>query len=732
MEQLRRASASFIKFFDASLMPGMERISNVPLLVAVRSGLVVTMPLVLLGSLAVLLNSFPLPAYKVFMERTFGPDWMFLGGVLWSSTFAVMSLTMQFSVGTHVAQQYNEANPRTMVSPVAAGLVSFATLLSLIAMETGGLSARWMGVSGLFVAIIVAITSVKLFLFLYSIKRLRLYLPGGTPDFALPDMFSPLLPGILTILIFTAGGLAVYGLLGTTVHEALHDLLRKPFDIMGDGFSRGMFYIFSLQSLWFFGVHGANVLDPITHDIYGAAMAANEAAAMAGQALPHIMTKPFMDVFVFMGGAGTSISLAFALLLFGETRNQRRLAGISLVPGLFNLNEILLFGLPVILNPVMLIPFVLTPLVLACISYAAVASGLVPGTSANIEWTTPVFLNAYLSTGSWNGAVLQLLNLAIGTCLYAPFVLASNRINRRRLDRTFSGLLQRVVTAEASRPNVLERADETGLLARSLVSDLDHSFAARHGLYLEFQPQIAAATGRVSGAEALLRWKHPYYGMVPAPISIALAEGSGLIRPMGLWIFEQACAVREQWLQAGLEDLVMSINVSALQLNGELVKAIVGAMQRHRIPPDVLEMEVTESAMLDAGTIQSTHLSQLHMLGLRIAIDDFGMGHNSLKYLKQFPVSTVKIDGAISREVVTNPICADIVASITRLCRARGMQCIAEFVETEPQASVLRTLGVDTFQGYLYRPSLPAEDCLAYILENNARAAGQDTRARIG
>ncbi len=205
-----------------------------------------------------------------------------------------------------------------------------------------------------------------------------MYLPGGTPDFALPDMFNSLLPGILTILVFAFGGLLVHHFLETTVHEAFNAMLRRPFDIMGDGFSRGMFYIFSLQGLWFFGIHGANVLDPITHDIYGAAIAANEAAALAGQALLLSMPMPVMDRFVFMGGAGTSISLAIALLLFGETKNQRRLAGVSLVPDLFNFNEILLFGLPVILNPVILIPFILAPLVLAFVSYWAVSWGLFP------------------------------------------------------------------------------------------------------------------------------------------------------------------------------------------------------------------------------------------------------------------------------------------------------------------------------------------------------------------
>lgn len=722
---MKRLSADIVRILDDRLMPGMEKLSNLPLLVAIRSSLAVTMPLVLLGSLAVLLNSFPLPAYRTFMEQVFGPDWRFYGGVLWSSTFAVMSLTMQFSVGSHVAAQYNTANPGGTVNPLIAGLVSFATLLSLISLETGALSTKWMGVAGLFVAMLVAVTSVKLFLFLFSIKKLRLHLPGGTPDFAIPDMFNSLLPGTLTVLIFSGAGLLLHAVFGTTVHEAVQTLLRTPFDIMGDSVRRGIFYIFSLQTLWFVGIHGANVLDPITHDIYGAAMAANELAASLGQPLPHVMTKTFMDVFVFMGGAGTSISLALALLLFGGTGSQRRLAAISFVPGIFNLNEILLFGLPVILNPVMLIPFILTPLLLGIVSYGAVAWGLVPGTSANVEWTTPVLLNAYLATGSFKAVLLQIVNLGIGVGMYAPFVLISNRINSRRVDRAFRALTEAVSVSVFTAPssNTLERTDEIGLLARTLLTDLERDFRDKKNMFLEFQPQISALTGAVVGVESLIRWRHPYHGLVPAPVVITLAEESGLIKDLGMRVFERACKVRKQWQDAGVENLIMAVNVSSAQLDDSLINQVVAVMRAHEIMPDLVELEIAESSLLDARTPQSQCLAKLHALGLRIAIDDFGMGHSSLKYLKQFPVSTVKIDGTITREVTTNPICSDIVSSITRLCRARSMNCVAEFVESDAQAAILRTLGVDTLQGYKFSRFLGAKECLAFIQETNARAA---------
>lgn len=703
---------------EQAVTPFLERAMAWPVLAAVRSGLVVTMPLVFLGSLAVLLNSFPLESYRVFMEGQFGNGWRMFGGYVWNGTFGIMSLVMLFSIGQYMADLHNlSVNPLVQVNPVIAGLVSFACLLCLIQPDGSYLPQRWIGVAGLFVAMLVAYVSTRIFIFLCSFKRLRLHLPGGSTELAIPQAFNALFPAMLTVLLFAGIGVGVQAEWNSSVHELVHSMLRMPFDVAGDSLERGLLYTFSLQMLWFLGIHGANVLDPITHDIYSTLMAANEAAAAAGLPLPHIMTKSFLDVFVFIGGCGTSVSLVAALLIFGRTQSNKRLAVLSLVPGVFNINEVILFGLPVILNPVLLIPFILTPILLAALSYAAVFNGLVPGTSKVVEWTTPVFFNGYYATGSVNGSLLQLFNLVVGTFAYAPFVLLSDKLHRRRITAAFRQLLNRACAIDTGPmgQRCIDRKDEAGSLARGLLVDLEEAQYKAGELFLEFQPQVSSGTGRVVGVESLLRWRHPLHGMIPAPITIALAEDSTLIRPLGLWIFEEACKVRKAWLDAGVEDIIMAVNISALQLEETMPRRVVEILQRHRLPPDLMELEVTESSSLDAGTPESLILSRMHSMGLRIAIDDFGMGHSSLKYLKQFPVTSVKIDGAISREVVTNPICADIVGSITKLCRARGMTSVAEFVENDAQVAVLRELGCDVFQGYKYSKSLPADECLAFI-----------------
>lgn len=718
----------FLRRLEGDFLPVVERIATLPVLSAIRAALIVTLPIVFLGSLAELMISFPLPAYRAFMVDIFGPNWMLFGVSIRSATFAVMSLIMIFSLGQHLAERYNAENPLTRTNPVIAGLISFVSFLCLLQenFEAGFLANRWLGVAGLFVAMIVGVLSGRLFLFLFSRKRLHLRLPGGAPDLVITQAFNALLPGILTVLIFAAVGVSVPALTGVTIHEAVHHLIRLPFDLIDDGLSRGMLYILSLHSLWFFGIHGANVLDPITHDMYGAAMAANEAARAAGLALPHVMTKTFMDVFVFMGGSGASLSLALALILFGRTPANRKLGGIAILPGLFNINEVLLFGLPIILNPLMFIPFICTPLILAAISYVAVSTGLVPGTSAHVEWTTPIFLNSYLSTGSVRGPILQAVNLALGVAMYIPFIMLSNKISARRTRSAFSTLMNRACSCADYGTRCIESRDDAGSLARSLLSDLAFDLEKDKGLYLEYQPQVSSSSGKVVGVESLVRWRHELYGNIPAPIIIALAEESGLIRPLGQRIFEEACSTRKLWLDLGIDDLVMAVNVSARQLHAGLPDELMGVLRKYDLDPSMIELEVTESGALDSGTPESAVLATLHEIGFPLAIDDFGMGHSSLKYLKQFPVDTVKIDGAISREVVTNPICADIVASITRLCRARGMTSVAEFVEDEEQADILRALGCDVFQGWLYSKSLIAGECFEFILgKHSALARGE-------
>ncbi len=719
-----------------------------PTLTAIRSGLMLTLPLIMLGSFAILFNKLPIPPYQEMMHSLFGPEWTNFGQVVWNGTFGLISVISLLSIGYFMSERHNQSKPTMQSSPMITGLICLASLVSLITVQGGSLAQQWTGTAGLFSAIIVAVLASKLFLFLSGKGWLRLLMLGGNTDFSVPLAFSSILPGALTVSVFSLAGLLIYSVSGVSAHEALYELIRIPFGWAGEGLGRALLYVLSLDSLWFLGISGANVLDPITQAIYNSAAAENIAAHLAWHVpqaieallaalnaspaavppapqLPHIFTKTMLDSFVFMGGSGCTLSLTLALLLFGKHRAQKRLAVISLVPGIFNINEILLFGLPVVLNPTMLIPFLLLPPLLTIISYGAIAMGLIPPTAAAVDWTTPVLLSGYLSTGSPRGIALQLFNLAIGVAFYAPFILASEKVKRENIKEAFALLLARAVNINtvSNARRCLDSPDSAGALANGLLIDLEIAFSKREGIYLEFQPQITAQTRKVFGVESLLRWNHPLYGPVPAPITVTLAEESGLIDPLGLFIFETACATRRRWLDEGVNDLIMAVNFSPLQLKPGLPRAAREILDRHNVPPHLMEVEITESSALDPSNPENAVLQELNSIGLRLVIDDFGMGHSSLKYLKQFPVDVVKIDGAITNEITTNPICADIVLSITRLCRARDIISVVEFVETEEQVEILKRHGCDVLQGYLFSKPLPEEECLRYIERNKEGVA---------
>jgi EAL domain-containing protein (putative c-di-GMP-specific phosphodiesterase class I) len=441
-------------------------------------------------------------------------------------------------------------------------------------------------------------------------------------------------------------------------------------------------------------------------------MEANAAAAAAGLPPPHIFTKTFFDAFVALGGCGSTLCLAAAVFLSERKGAMSTISKFSLLPGLFNINEMLVFGLPIVLNPVFLVPFLLTPLAQCALAYAAIASGLVPHTTVAIAWTAPPFIGGYAATGSWTGAALQLAGLAAGCLVYLPFVRAAGRMKRESLNSAFRELMPGYAEAAGDGEHVLSPAARA--LSRSLAEDLSQALR-RNELSLEYQPQVESTTGRVFGVEALMRWNHSRLGRIPPGLFIALAEESDLIRSLGSWALDEGCRQWSEWRRRGAADVVMSVNLSTRQLEGGgMPDEIAALLRKHSIPENMLEVEVTEGAALGGGAA-AAELHRIHSLGVRLAIDDFGMGHSSLTYLKRFPVDTLKIDRILSHDVVTSRSSSEIVATVSELCRSLGIDCLVEYVDSEEQLRALQSIGCTRIQGWLYSPSLPPDQCLAFI-----------------
>jgi EAL domain-containing protein (putative c-di-GMP-specific phosphodiesterase class I)/CheY-like chemotaxis protein len=241
---------------------------------------------------------------------------------------------------------------------------------------------------------------------------------------------------------------------------------------------------------------------------------------------------------------------------------------------------------------------------------------------------------------------------------------------------------------------------------------------------LYYQPKMNLETGRISGAEALLRWNRPGYGLVYPAEFIPVMEETGLIVRVGAWIIGEACRQIAQWEQDGAGELRVAVNVSSRQfVEGDLEADVRAAIARHNVDPALLELELTESALMSNAERTIGVLSNLKALGIKIAIDDFGTGYSSLAYLKRFPIDKLKIDIAFVRDITVNPDDAAIALAIISMAHSMKMQVIAEGVETRAQMAYLRRHRCDEIQGFHFSRPLPPQEMGELMMTNRALPA---------
>jgi len=253
---------------------------------------------------------------------------------------------------------------------------------------------------------------------------------------------------------------------------------------------------------------------------------------------------------------------------------------------------------------------------------------------------------------------------------------------------------------------------------RELEKDLRDALALDQ-LHVVYQPQVDYRNHRVTGVEALLRWQHPQHGFVPPDLFIPLAEQNGTIIPIGEWVLDQACRQLREWHDQGFSDLRMAVNLSTVQLHhAELPRVVNNLMQVYRLPPRSLELEVTETGLMEDITTAAQHLLSLRRSGALIAIDDFGTGYSSLSYLKSLPLDKIKIDKSFVQDLLEDEDDATIVRAIIQLGKSLGMQVIAEGVETVEQEAYIIAQGCHEGQGYLYSKPLSARELGQYLRQS--------------
>jgi diguanylate cyclase (GGDEF)-like protein len=236
---------------------------------------------------------------------------------------------------------------------------------------------------------------------------------------------------------------------------------------------------------------------------------------------------------------------------------------------------------------------------------------------------------------------------------------------------------------------------------------------------LHYHPKVEVKTGEIVGMEALVRWRHPEKGLIPPAEFIPAAEETGLILPIGNWVLREACRQNKAWHDRGLAQLRVAVNISALQFQRNLLDTVGKALHSSGLEARYLEIEITESVVMQNAADAVHTLEQLSRMGVHISIDDFGTGYSSLSYLKRFPLQTLKIDRSFIREITQDPDDAAIVSAIIALAHNLRLKVVAEGVETEQQLAFLRLLGGDEYQGYYNTKPLPAGEFERLLMERS-------------
>ncbi len=245
----------------------------------------------------------------------------------------------------------------------------------------------------------------------------------------------------------------------------------------------------------------------------------------------------------------------------------------------------------------------------------------------------------------------------------------------------------------------------------------------RGELRVHYQPKVRIDSGEIIGAEALVRWQHPSEGMIPPGEFIPVAEETGLVVQIGEWVLEQACLQALAWQRAGLPLLKIAVNISARQINAGLPRTVAALLARLGLPPEWLELELTESMLMHGSDEVIDMMDELHAKGISLALDDFGTGYSSLSYLKRFPIDTLKIDRSFVAGIPQDANDCAIAGAIVSMAKQLGHKVIAEGVETREQLAFLSSLGCHEIQGYLFSPGVPAESFAALVREGRRLAA---------
>ena len=410
----------FVGFIEQKLMPVANKVGMQRHMVAIRKGIIATLPLTIVGSFFTILLNFPIESVAAFIE-----PYREVLDIPFRYTVGLLALYATFGIASSLAKSYKLDSLTAGILATMSFLITAAPPIRVLESVEGVIDAgRFINVANLgsgslFGAIVTAILSVEIYRFFIA-KNITIKMPDGVPP-EVTNSFMALIPGGAILVLFWV----IRHIIGFDINGFLSNLLMPLKDVLaGNSLFGGLLTVFLICFFWVLGIHGPAIMGPVIRPFWDISIAENmEVFQSTGNAheLPNIFTEQFLQWFVWIGGAGTTLALV-VLFLFSKSNYLKQLGRLSILPGIFNINEPVIFGAPIVMNPILGIPFLVAPLITTTISYFATTTGIVPMMAARLGFAIPAPIAAWMST-NWSVAagILVVVNFLITLAIYYPF-----------------------------------------------------------------------------------------------------------------------------------------------------------------------------------------------------------------------------------------------------------------------------------------------------------------------
>lgn len=415
------------RFLETKLLPAASKWAGQRHLAAIRDGFISFIPFLIIGSIFIIIQDFPVSGWQELQARLFGPNFNQFIILPKRVTYDLMAVYVTAAVAYKLAKSYRiDAFSAAMMSIAAFIMVTPITAT----VEIGGVPevidkvitvGGWYGTNGLLVGLFAAIASTEIFNFFLK-KGVIIKMPEGVPP-AVEKAFSALVPGFAVLVIMMLVRLLFLQTPYGYIHDFVYEIVSMPMQaIVANNVFGAVATVFAITLLWCIGLNGGAIVNGILRPFWVPLQDANLAAIEAGQLPPNIITEQFFDM-IWIGGAGATLAVVLVLVFRAKSTQYKELGRVALTPSFFNINEPIMFGLPVVLNPIGIIPLILGPIVITVLNYYAMASGLVASpTGVIVPWTTPPLIQGFLITGHLSGAVLQLVDVIVVCMVWMPFI----------------------------------------------------------------------------------------------------------------------------------------------------------------------------------------------------------------------------------------------------------------------------------------------------------------------